>query len=470
MTRWVTNELAEYAVGSRFSDYPAEVVAKAKLLILDNLGCMMGGVQSALGQAMLRALMGMGEGGNASAVGTRARLRATDAALFNGTTANALDYDETLEGIGHPSSSVIPAALAAGEDRGIDGKRLIDAILVGYDVGNRVGRAIQPTYERLKRVWCVGTWQTMGAVASAAKAIGLNLEQTLNAYGTAGATAPLPNTQKWGWELSERPIHWAKEPTGWPSSTGTLAALLAEQGFVGNRFILDGEKGFWAMAGSDRCDFDAMTRNLGTSFEVLGLSIKPYSCCRWQHAALDCIVDLKNRYELMASQVEAVAIYSFDWVQAFQVYGPRDMVDAEFSFPHSVTMLLHGVEPGPAWFDSAALNASSFSEYSKRVTVHLDKNLNEIYHTQGKIAARVELKLRSGDMLMAGSDSPLGSPEKPIKAADIEAKFIRLSEPLIGRAAANEIVDRVAHLEELRDIRELIRLTVGNPAIAVARH
>jgi 2-methylcitrate dehydratase PrpD len=327
---------------------------------------------------------------------------------------------------------------------------------VGYDVGNRIGRAIQPTYERLKKVWFVGTWQTFSAVSAASKLLDLDLDKTLNAYGTAGATAPLPNTQKWGWEAAERPIHWAKEPTGWPSWTGALAALLAEEGFVGNRHILDGEKGFWAMAGSDRVDYVEMTRNLGIVFEVTNLSFKPYSCCRWQHAALDCIVQLVRSNNLTPADVQAVKIHTFDWLQDLEVYGPKDLVDAGFSLPHSVTMLLNGVTPGPRWFAPASLFDGELIEYSRRVSVHFDQHYNDLFHRQGKIGARVEVFKKTGEVLTASTDVPLGTPGNPMSRAAIESKFRSLVEPILGQRAAATALAQIDGLETLSDVSEIL--------------
>src|SRR5690606_38827476 len=150
-------------------------------------------------------------------------------------------FDENLTGIGHPGSSLIPPVLAIAEARGLSGKELVTAVVAGYEVGNRIGLSIQPSQQRSHEVWFVGTWQALSAVAASAKALALSFQQTLNAYGIAGATAPLPNTQKWGWPIYERPIHWVKEPTGWPAWSGVLGALLAEEGFLGNRYILDGD-------------------------------------------------------------------------------------------------------------------------------------------------------------------------------------------------------------------------------------
>ncbi|MAY33038.1 MAG: hypothetical protein CMM86_10585 [Rhodovulum sp.] len=456
-TTQTTKVLSEYAISTRYEHYPTEVTNRAKRVIIDTVGCMFGGAPTALGRSMLETMTASGETGTSTVVGSNARFGAATAALVNGTNANALDFDETLEGIGHPSASVIPAALAVGELHRISGKAFLTGILTGFDVGNRIGKAIQPSYERLQQVWNVGTWQTLGAAAAAARVLKLDLLQTQHAYGIAGATAPLPNTQKWGWDLAERPIHWVKEPTGWASWTGATAALLAARGFVGNRFILDGPKGFWIMAGSDRCDFDAMVTGLGEDFAVMDLSLKPYPCCRWQHAALDCVEAIISTNDLGAIDIKSVDIYSFDWVEAFEVYGPKDMVDAEFSLPYSVTMLAHRIPRGADWFTPQTLRNPEFVDYSQRVRVHADQEMNRIFHTQGDVCARVKITTKTGNEFVETSTCPSGSPAKFLDDNVIFDKFLSLAEPVLGHRAG-QLLDRLLVLEEVEDLAQLAAL------------
>ena len=116
MERWVTKKLAGYATETRYEDYPKEAVDKAKTLILDSIGCMLGGCQTSLGRALLTPIQSMGGGKESTIVGGRMKVPTVEAAFVNGNTANALDYDDTERGgLGHPSSTIIPAALAIGE-------------------------------------------------------------------------------------------------------------------------------------------------------------------------------------------------------------------------------------------------------------------------------------------------------------------------------------------------------------------
>jgi 2-methylcitrate dehydratase PrpD len=462
MEKWVTRELAEYAVGTRFEDYPKEVIDAAKILLLDNIGCMLGGSQSKLGQATLKPIEQMGGSEEATLVGGRCKVPTIQAAFVNGTNANALDYDEVLFGIGHPGSSIIPSALAVAEWKGLSGKTLLDAILAGYDVGNRIGIGIQPTPERLQHVWGVGTWQTFSSVVAAAKALDFDLETTMNAWGVAGATAPLPNTQKWGWDLSERPLHWVKEPTGWPAWTGTTAAVLAANGFVGNKYILDGHNGFWIMAGSDKCDYDVMTRGLGSEYEVLtNIAIKPYSACRWQHPTLDCVTMLKEENDLSPEDIKEVNIHSFAWVKTHELYGPADMVDAAFCIPYTVTQVLMGEPPGLGWYTDEKLASEEILNFSKKVKVTVDEEMDKAYFAEDRLSARVEITTNTGDSLEKYVKIPLGDPKNPLSKAEIEAKFRSQAAHCLDAETVDTVVDKIFDFENIEDISTFMPMLIA---------
>lgn len=451
-----TRQLASYTAATNFEDHPAEVVAWAKVLIRDNLGCMLGGSITDLSKTMIEPIRSMGGAPEATLVGAGIKVPAIQAALVNGTTANALDYDDTLAGLGHPGATIIPSALAMGQWRGKSGREVLNAIITAYEVCNRVAWGIQPTKERLQQVWGVGTWLTFGGVAAAGKLMDLDTEGMRNAFGVAGGTAPLPNTQKWGWDQDERPIHWVKEPTGWPAWCGTLAAILAAGGFLGNRYILDGDNGFWIMAGSDKCDFDRMTKDLGKNYEIMDLAIKPYSSCRWQHAALDCVREIKNNHNLTADQVEKVVINSFSWVKRHEVYDPEVMVDAQFCIPHTTTQLLHDQPPGPNWYSPDTLNNAELKEYSRRVSVEIDPDMERAYFEEDKLSARVEITTTSGENLSAFVNLPRGEPDNPVSPKDLEDKFRFLAGHCLDKATVEKTMARLDDLENLANISELM--------------
>ena len=462
MEKWVTKALVDYTMSTKFEDYSQEVIEKTKLFILDSIGCSLGGSRSAIGQSILPPFKSMGGNEEATIIGGGLKVPSIQAAFVNGTNANALDFDDTYLAIGHPGSSIIPAALAVGEGRKVSGKNIINAILTAYDVGNRIGLAIQPSYERLQNVWGVGTWQTFSAVIAAAKTMQLNTDQMFNAFGVAGATAPLPNTQKWGWDVSERPIHWVKEPTGWPCWTGTLAATLAESGFIGNRYILDGTNGFWIMAGSDQCNFDKMTEDLGNTENILSkMSFKPYSCCRWQHPALDCIKLIIKDYQLLPSDIKEISIASFDWVKSQEVYEPVSIIDAQFCIPYTAAMVVMGKKPGPAWYTEENLKNEAIRNLARKVKVRVDPELDRLYFETNEISARVELTTQQDEKFIQFIDIPSGDPRNPITREEVEDKFHTQAAYVLDNDSISQAINMINEFENLDHIVDLMATVAG---------
>ncbi|MEH0019428.1 MAG: MmgE/PrpD family protein [Desulfobacter sp.] len=464
---WITRQLVEYTVEARFDRIPGAVVEQAKLHLLDSLGCSLGGSRSPIGESVMEPFKRMGGSPDATLVGGGAKAPVVQAAFVNGTCANALDFDDTYlaDGIGHPGASIIPAALAAGEWKQATGKEILTAMITAYDVGNRIGHAIQPTPERMANVWGVGTWQTFGAVVGAAKTMGLDRDGMFNAFGIAGATAPLPNTQKWGWDISERPIHWVKEPTGWPCWTGTLAAVLAENGFVGNRYILDGDNGFWIMAGSDQCDYEKMTHGLGEEFVLNNdMSFKPYSCCRWQHPALDALGLILTEHGLGPEDIKSIDIHSFAWVKSQEVHDPVSVVDAQFCIPYTAAMVIMGYPPGPGWYTEENLARPDIAALARRVRVHTDPALDRRYVKDKELSARVEVATCKGDILDRFVEIPLGDPRNPLSPEQVRDKFMRQATHVLNSDAAAQAMALVDRFETLETVDDLMGLLAGNPA------
>jgi 2-methylcitrate dehydratase PrpD len=148
VTDTATATLARYVAGASLTDVPPAVIEKLKELILDHLGCVLGGSRTPLAQAAREAIPGAGA---ATVAGTPRTAPPGPAAFANAVAANALDYDDTGP-TGHPGATIIPAALALAESRGQDGKAFLLGTLVGYETWARITGAIQPTWERRVKV------------------------------------------------------------------------------------------------------------------------------------------------------------------------------------------------------------------------------------------------------------------------------------------------------------------------------
>jgi len=141
--RGPTEILADYIAETNFEDLPNDVVHKAKMCILDSLGCAIGGYQTKVGQIVVDLIREMGGKPQSTIIAARHKTSSVLAVFANSTMANALDYDDTL--FAHPGATTIPPALVVGEDRNSSGREFITSVVVGYEVMLRIGYAIMPS-------------------------------------------------------------------------------------------------------------------------------------------------------------------------------------------------------------------------------------------------------------------------------------------------------------------------------------
>jgi len=448
-----TAALAGFASRLTLDEVPPPVLRAVKRLLLDHLGCAAGGSRTPLAQAA--AGVAAADGGSAATViGTHRRAAPGPAAFANAMSANALDYDDT-GATGHPGATVIPAALALAEAEGRSGADLLAAVVVGYEVGARILAGVQPSWERRVEVYGSGTVQTFGAVAAAARLLGLDAGATRCAFGLAGAFAPLPHEAKFGWD--EERLSWIKDNVAWPAEGAVRAARLAARGFRATGTILDGERGLWRMMGSDRCDAGRMVRGLGSDWEILGLSLKPYPCCRWLHSTLDATRELVSRHGLRPDAVRRVTVRS---IEAFPLWfhgrRPATMVDAEFSAPHAVAMVLLD-RPRAGWWQAANRTDPAVLDLMDRVALETDPAAQATWVTvrhSARIPATVAIETPGGTVEQARRHAR-GGADEPLADAEVEQKFRELAEPVVGATAAARIEEYVDKLEALDAVAPL---------------
>lgn len=272
-------ELANFS-----SSYPANALSAAtrrtvSLLVMDLIGATAAGLRSPLAVSVrTSALEAYGEG-NISIWLTDKRSSVVGAAMANSAAASALDIDDGHRGsAGHPGAGVIPVALAVAQAVDASGTETMTAIALGYQIALRIassrpGEAID--------TYASGRWVGYGAAAAASRLLGLNVTKTAHALAIAGSEAPIvflsPTSKFEGSMIKE----------GIPPAvvTGVTAAYRARAGATGPLDLLDD---------NDRFTRGVLTSNLGTSWEVQKCYLKPYSCCRYMHAAIDAILAMRR--------------------------------------------------------------------------------------------------------------------------------------------------------------------------------
>ncbi|HWK66335.1 MAG TPA: MmgE/PrpD family protein [Rhizobiaceae bacterium] len=440
-----TRLLAEWIATMRLDDVPSEVVQHAKTCILDSIGCMIAGSATPACVTILNVL-GRHGAGDTIVPGSGKTLALPSAAYLNAQAANALDFDDSFRSgaPSHPGATVVPPALAIGQDRSAAGDDFIRAVIAGYEVSLRIGRAVQPSPERKQAVYGFSTWQIFGAVSAACSLLGLSADQVVNALGLAAVHAPVPSLRKLG-TGEPPPYPWIKNTYGAASEMGLLAALLAAEGYVGSRSIFEGDQGFWIMSGSDRYRPELMTEGLGRDWLLRDVGFKHYGCCRWTHTMLDALHDCAGNAK--PADIQSVDVYGFKELYQLQGNPPGSVIDAQFHAPHVAALELLGRSPAQGLFESD-LSDPQVATLRDKVGLHHEPAADEPYYQRGVLPVRVVVRLRNGSERSVFRENPTGSAAAggyPREA--IEAKYLRLSSSALGQQRAASSMAALSDIE-----------------------
>jgi 2-methylcitrate dehydratase PrpD len=447
--------LAQHVCRTGYVDLPVSAVESARRDILDTFGCMLGGSGS-LGIDELFAVIARWGGREESRVLLRgARLPAPQAALLNASMGHALDFDDTLDTGGsiHPGVSVLGAVLAVCDSLGgVSGRDLLLAVALGLDVSCRIALACTLDWG-WHRTAAIGVF---GAAAAAGKLIGLTPEQMLAGFGIAYSHAAGNRQCILDGALTKR------MQAGQAASAGVFSAVLAQTGFTGARNIFNGRFGFFELYQPNGYDASVLLRDLGTASRGEALSYKPYPCGRPLHAAIDAALAARAQLNIeRPDDIEAVTIEA-DPVGHTEQFGrgpakrrPTQVVEAQFAQPFLVaTALVHG-KVGIAEVDGLG-DAAVLSLADRIAGVARD------HRPRGSFGITVQRT--GGRSVTVEASNPIGSPEKPLANAQLEAKFrdcARNAVQPVSDASVHRLLAAIERLETLPDARELMTAFAG---------
>jgi 2-methylcitrate dehydratase PrpD len=447
--------LAEILSSVAFSDLPHGIIQKTKELILDSIGCMIGGTQLEQGQIVIDFFTDLGGVAEATVAARPDRVPALHAAYVNSYLANLLDYDDTYNG--HPGATTVPPALAMADTVGASGIELLEAVIVGYEAGARVSEAIMRSRAQDQIVSGM-TWQIFNAAAAAGKLLGLDADEMSHCLSLAAFNAPVPFTHGIGMRRGKGT--WTKNNFGWFSMGGVMAALLAHRGFRGNEGIFNGDTGFWVMAGSDQFDPSKLTRELGAGYAVDRIHLKPYTACRYFHPALDALEAILRERSLLPQEIAGIDVATFYKLQDGFMFYPSDVFNAPISLPYALALRVLRVPAGYPYFNAERLDDPAVQEIAEKVHVSNWPEADERF-TQGmrggtrEMIARVQLTLVSGEALTQEVRTPKGSPQYRLTDQELTDKFLSLAEPVLGPGKAEQIIDAVFRLDAIDNVQEL---------------
>ncbi len=379
------------------------------------------------------------------------------AAYLNGVIAGSLDWDDTHVGaMLHPGVVVWPAVLAIGEMTQADGPSLTAAAAAGYETMIRVGLSVQPTHFR-RGFQSTPTCGVFGAAVATAKLLGLGVGGTRDAIGIAASYAG-GLTQFFVSGSEVKRLHAGKAAAG-----GVEAALLAQAGLTGPRDAIEGEQGF-ARALADGFDARAIEDGPGAQFRIADLTLKPHAGSARLQAAVEAACEL-SRQGVAPAEIAAVEVGIPAVIEGRLTNNqPVELQQAQMSVPFAVAMALT-LAPGREWplvltVDDyeQSLRDARIRELSRRTVCVRDPEVERATTTE-YVPARVTLRLANGGQREHAVWLPPGSPQRPLTADEVSARFRAVVSPLV--AAATDLESWLARAripEALGGVSELMGL------------
>ena len=420
---------------------PAVILDQGVHCVLDLVGVAIAGSPTPMARISARFAHEQFAAGNTTVIGSANSLTVTGATWVNGAYASALDMDDgNRMAMGHPGASVIPAALAVAERAGASGREFLSALVAGYEVAVRASSARVPWYK--DKMYSTGIWGVFGATAAAGKLLKFDDATLQSALGTAGSHGAFPPG---GLQANHAMV---KEGIAWGAMTGVSAALLAQQNFLGPADFLDY---------SERWDTSALVAGLGDLGEsaILKTYFKPYAVCRWAHAAVDGVLELKHRHQLRIEEIETIQVETFWEVTRLANDQPSNTIAAQFSIQFALAVALLYDRIGPAEVSDAHIRDPAILNLARKVQVSVDDALDRQF--PAKTMARVTMHTQRGDYRTT-IEYPRGNPENPLSSAELEAKFQLLTRDLISEERSQQLRAAIFELPEAKDVRALTRL------------
>jgi 2-methylcitrate dehydratase PrpD len=442
-----TAHLAEFVTKSRWEDCPAEAVDIARRAILDCLGVMLAG--SIEPAARIVAEVARAEGGSplATVVGTPLRTGTVWAALANGTAAHALDFDDTnFAMLGHPSAPVLSAALAAGELTMADGRALVHAFLLGFEVETTMASVINPPHYE-KGFHATGTLGTMGAAAAAARLLGLDAAQTRAALAVAASQA---SGLKENFGTMTKPFH-----AGHAARSGVLSALLARDGFTASEQAIEGPQGYFAVLGAGKRD-EQVLDSLGAPWKILetGVAVKPYPSCACTHSIIDSALELQRTHRIRPEQVAEVTVGVNAAVPRILIHSnPRSGLEAKFSGEFSAAAALCDGRVGIATFRDDKTDDPAIRALMTRVRLVVDPDIPG--DLERHMWTRVIVRLRDGREVAIAPRPVPGHPGLPLSMDQLREKFMDCARIVLSEDRADSVRQMVEQLDGCPDLRSL---------------
>lgn len=438
--------MAEFVINA---NVPPEARERAASAFRDTMGVILAGAAEPAAR-MVRQMAAEDGRGECRILGTRECTGSDLAALANGVSAHALDYDDMcFVSLAHPSCVLVPAALATAELSHSPGRALVDAYVVGFEIESRLGNVMNPRHYHERGWHCTSSIGTLGAAAAAARILGLDAGETGHAFGIA-ASAACGLKENMGTMV--KPLH-----AGMAARNGIMAARLARRGFTSSEQALDGPQGYLTAMDSQLATLDLAVADLGQRWEILqtGITVKLYPSCAATHVPLDTLLDIKRREGFSAIQIEAIHVEVDSITPRLLIHDrPSTGLEAKFSMPFCAAAAVVYGQLGIDTFNVDRIQEPAIQALLPRVTMSVNP---EFDRKTTMSQTHVSVRLRDGRTISQSGSGARGYPGA-LTDGELRTKFTGCASRTMRLDAIDRAWTALMHLEGVADVRQLTEL------------
>ena len=443
----VTERLARFVVETESSKIPEEALDAAITGLMDAVGTALVANTQEIGKIIIEYTDQEGGTPTSRVIGTNLKTSAPNAALANGTLGHADDYDD-VGGFGHPAVILMPAVLALGEQLCKSGREVLDAYVLGYEVGTRIGTNIGA--DHYGRGWhSTVTIGTMAAAAAASRLMGLDVAQTRTALGIA---ASLAGGVQANFGTMTKPLH-----PGNGARSGIVAATLASMGLTSNQNVIEAPLGYVAVFGDEQANLGGMTTQLGEApFRIVspGGAIKEWPCCYGNHGAIPLTTGLISKYEITPEQVESVEFVGSGAMGFLNRPDINTQFGGKFSLQYNIAAAAVDGEVTFETFTEDKVNDPAIQAMMKRVTLTEDP-------MRANLPARIAAADRSQTVTIRLNDGrevsdTIEATTNSLRGHQVDIKFEANAGQVLPTAQAKKALELLRNLKDVPNVTEVM--------------
>ena len=455
----ITRQLAKYVIGFNYKDLPQEAVKQVKRVLLDSLGCCIGGYGSEASKIVQQVIKEFGGTPESTVIGSGLKTSCLNAVLVNGVMLRYLDYNDVYDraiGTGlqgsHPSEG-IPTVLALGEREHSSGQEVITAIVLGYEISGRFTEGVVHPMENIG--WSTDTRGPYVMPLVASKILGLNEEQMTNAVGISGShNMVLGILDAPGEEYTmTKNLRFPRTAYG-----GVMAAMLARKGFTGPIRVIEGNRGFVQTVMGGNYNVDKLTQG-GDHLKIMNTQFKPLCAESTMQGHLGATLNLLEQHNIRPEDVLRIRLWAGTRNVAHtgdeDKHYPKNKESADHSSYYCTARIILDRALGPAQYTPEKLQDPKVRELSNRIIFQADPELDHF-----GMAGISEITTKGGTTYRCRVDYPKGDPRNPMTDAELESKFRAMASEYMTETQIRKVIDGVDQLEKLDNIESLMKMMV----------